>query len=197
MVPLFCLYIAFVVFCMLNIMTGIFVENANSLIAKDEDRMLMEHAVKRKEWAESVQRLFCKFGEGDSNEIDFDQFAARLEDERVVAYLEKIGLEVSNCTAKGLFATLDIDGDGVLDPGEFAVTLQHLHGPARSLDLYQMKQTQKKMGKHIQSLLKQLEEINSWLSQSGFYRLPQPGLSSVAVPNISAAATSKHLQPPC
>merc|ERR1712226_1729200 len=123
----------------------------------------MEHAAKRQEWAESVKRLFCKIGDNDEHVIDFEQFASRLEDEKVVAYLEKLGLEVSNCNAKGLFATLDIDGDGKLDPGEFAVTLQHLHGPARSLDLYQMKRSQKTMGKHLQTLLQQVEEINTML----------------------------------
>jgi Ca2+-binding EF-hand superfamily protein len=171
MVPLFAAYVAFVVFCVLNIMTGIFVENANSIISKDEDRMVLEHAEKRKQWADSVKRLFCRFDDDKANQITFEQFAARLEDDKVVAYLEKLGLEVSTCNKRGLFSVLDVDGDGTLDPGEFAVTLQHLHGPARSLDLYQVKRNQKDMHANVIQLMKGIEEISSRM-QYGMARPP-------------------------
>merc|ERR1712190_347578 len=51
---LFCLYISFAIFCVLNVVTGVFVENANTLIASDRHRMLMSQLKKRETWMNEV-----------------------------------------------------------------------------------------------------------------------------------------------
>jgi hypothetical protein len=158
---LFALYIAFVVFCMLNIMTGIFVENANQLMTKDEDSMMMEHAEERKRWTEAVRQLFCRFG--DNNEehaVDFDHFSAKLDDEHVQTYLGYLGVEFGGVSKRALFNTLDVDGDGQLDPEEFTTALQNLHGPARAVDLYMLKKSQKQILDCSEDVKRQLSEIS-------------------------------------
>merc|ERR1711971_843107 len=54
----FCLYIAFAVFCVLNIVTGIFVDNASKLTMVDEEMMLFNELEDRKRWVREIKRLF-------------------------------------------------------------------------------------------------------------------------------------------
>merc|ERR1739847_255721 len=46
----FCLYMAFSVFCVLNIVTGVFVENAVTMTAMDEQQMLLQEMSERRKW---------------------------------------------------------------------------------------------------------------------------------------------------
>merc|ERR1712151_454369 len=46
-----------------------------------------------------------------------------------------IGVQVESYSANGLFKLLDFDGDGALELDEFALALQQVHGPARSIDV--------------------------------------------------------------
>merc|ERR1711862_130553 len=57
---IFCLYVAFAMFCVLNIITGIFIESANKMAMQDDDHILLEELETRKEWHADVMRLFKK-----------------------------------------------------------------------------------------------------------------------------------------
>merc|ERR1711948_118026 len=54
----FATYIAFAVLCVLNIITGVFVENANQITAMDEDNLLIEDLSNRQRWLGDVKQLF-------------------------------------------------------------------------------------------------------------------------------------------
>merc|ERR1712113_1067003 len=54
----FTLYVAFAVLCVLNIATGVFVQKAFKTKMHDDDAMLVEDQMKRREWLEEVQFLF-------------------------------------------------------------------------------------------------------------------------------------------
>lgn len=54
----FSVYIAFAVLCVLNIVTGVFVENANRITQMDTDSMVMEELHMRQQWLVEVRRLF-------------------------------------------------------------------------------------------------------------------------------------------
>lgn len=136
---LFSIYIAFVIFCVLNIVTGIFVENANKLIINDEERMIIEDAEKRKRWVEEVQQIFTDSDQDCSGEINYQEFDAMLNDVRIQAYLHKLGVDWELYSTVGLFEQLDYDGSGTIDKTEFFLAMQNLHGPARSIDMNHVK----------------------------------------------------------
>merc|ERR1712194_316413 len=71
-------------------------------------------------------------GSGTLNEAEF---AEQLKDLRMQAWFRKIGVQVESYSAHGLFKLLDFDGDGCLELDEFALALQQVHGPARSIDV--------------------------------------------------------------
>lgn len=154
----FIFYISFAILCVLNIITGVFVENANRLTAKDDEMVLLENMEKRKVWFEEVAELFRAADKDGSGRLDGKEFAVKMKDYRMQAWLQKIGVQVESYSAEGLFALLDFDGDGWLDLDEFAVALQSVHGPARSIDLA-------KVNKDTRQLRKDMKELNFMCSQ--------------------------------
>lgn len=154
----FLFYISFAILCVLNIITGVFVENANRLTARDDEMVLLESMEKRKIWFEEVAELFRAADSDNSGRLDGEEFAAKMKDYRMQAWLQKIGVQVEAYSAEGLFALLDFDDDGWLDFNEFANALQSVHGYARSIDLA-------KVNKDTRQLRKDMKELNSMCSQ--------------------------------
>merc|ERR1719482_1510829 len=62
----FMIYIAFGLLCVLNVITGVFVENANSITREDEESVLLEVLEDKKRWIDDVARLM----EDVFNEVD-------------------------------------------------------------------------------------------------------------------------------
>merc|ERR1712039_997536 len=78
----FCVYIAFAVLCVLNIVTGVFVENATQITLRDEENMLMEELTHQKKWMAEVRSLFNDVDDDQSGEVEFREFANHLHDNR-------------------------------------------------------------------------------------------------------------------
>jgi hypothetical protein len=147
-------YIAFVQYALLNVITGIFVENAVGNAKKD----------KQDEMA-SLVRHFLKIvsGEHEGNEgvITYEEYRNHLESPWMQQYFEYIDVDPSD--AEFLFQLLDIDGNGEVGADEFLNGCMRCSGSARSLDLRQLtheyrKNTRKSMAMH-KSLEKKLDKI--------------------------------------
>lgn len=149
---LFCFYVAFAVLCVLNIITGVFVENANRTTAQDEEMVMMEQMELRKQWFEEVKELFNAADKDGSGKLDAAEFTVQMQDLRMQSWLRKIGVQVESYSATGLFQLLDFDGDGKLELDEFAMALQQVHGPARSIDLAKINMDTKQIRKDVQRL---------------------------------------------
>merc|ERR1712050_235802 len=89
----FALYVAFVVLCVLNIVTGIFVDNANRLSAQDEDNMVVNRLATKKAWLEEVHELFLKADSEGCGTLTFENFRTFIMDVRVPILLGKLGVE--------------------------------------------------------------------------------------------------------
>merc|ERR1712190_389210 len=89
----------------------------------------------RKKWFEEVKVLFQAADVDGSGTLSETEFTHQLRDLRMQAWFRKIGVQVESYSATGLFKLLDFDGDGVLELDEFALALQQVHGPARSIDV--------------------------------------------------------------
>jgi hypothetical protein len=149
---LYCLYIAFAVLCVLNIITGVFVENANRTTAADEDMVMMEQMELRRQWMEEVKKLFEEADKDGSGHLDAEEFTKQLKDYRMQAWFRKIGVQIESYSAAGLFALLDFDGDGRLDLDEFSMALLQVHGPARSIDVARISRETRVMRKEVKDL---------------------------------------------
>lgn len=173
---LFIFYVAFATLCVLNIITGVFVDNANKIATKDDDMIMMEQLEMRAAWFDEVKELFKEADVDNSGTVTEHEFAEKMQDLRVQAWLRKIGVQVESYSAEGLFKLLDFDGDGSLELEEFALALQSVHGTARSIDLQRVAREAKLLREDMVQLCD--------LCNTAFERL-MPGISKVKVHRTS------------
>mmetsp|Transcript_2374 Transcript_2374/g.4309 ORF Transcript_2374/g.4309 Transcript_2374/m.4309 type:complete len:607 (-) Transcript_2374:155-1975(-) len=153
----FMAYIAFACLCVLNIITGVFVENANRLTT--QEMMLMEQMESRRAWLQEVADLFNDFDmDGSGNLIDLE-FSSKLEDIRIKARFEKLGVPVDSTNSERLFELLDFDGDGRIDIDEFTEAMQSMKGQARSIDIAKIHSDTRQLRKAIGRLSGLCKEI--------------------------------------
>lgn len=131
----FILFISFSFFCMVNIVTGIFVENTQSQSQQDDEMIIFEEAAKRETWLRQVKELFDRCDFTGNGEITADAFEESINDMRMQVMLKNIGIDIFQINPRGLFRCLDFDNNGSVTINEFAEGLMRLHGQARSIDL--------------------------------------------------------------
>lgn len=157
---LYCTYIGFASLCVLNIVTGVFVDNANRIIQNDMEHMIMEEMETETKWKADVGNVFLKAaGVQDTGQSTKDvaltlhQFKNFIKDKAIQAYLRKMGLNVDNHNAKHLFSLLDFDQNGSLHLTEFVEGCSEVVGTARQLDIARLKYDSKAMRKQLAQIL--------------------------------------------
>lgn len=127
----FALYISFAVFCVLNIVTAVFVDHANQ-ICHDED--LRNH----KKFLLELRKVFMKADADGCGNLDYQEFANYLEDEQVQSYFRKLDLDVDTIGPRNLFNLLDAEDNGQIDADTFLHGVLKLKGSARSFDMFRL-----------------------------------------------------------
>lgn len=128
-VQLFQFYVGFCTFAVLNVMTGFFCESAIKSAEKDHENTLDN----RQEFRELLTDLFLKLDDGDG-QLTLAEFEKMFENETMQAFLETA--EITASDAWTLFASLDVDGDHLIDVDEFTKRCLSLRGGARSMDVF-------------------------------------------------------------
>eukprot|EP00929_Paragymnodinium_shiwhaense_P051451 TRINITY_DN25890_c0_g2_i1.p1 TRINITY_DN25890_c0_g2~~TRINITY_DN25890_c0_g2_i1.p1 ORF type:complete len:1165 (-),score=239.14 TRINITY_DN25890_c0_g2_i1:263-3757(-) len=118
-----CAYIAFAVFAMMNVVTGVFVESA--LATAKEDR--------ESEVRAQVRRLFRMSDTDDDGKITWEEFTYQLTMPGMDKYFSALDIDIGE--ARGLFLLLDTDESGEVDMEEFVLGCLRLRGPAKAIDL--------------------------------------------------------------
>lgn len=154
---LFAVYIAFAVFCVLNIVTGVFVENATKITQQNDTNAIMDELAIRDMWSEEVESLFRTADADASGELDWAEFEICLNEERVQKYFRRMGLSLDPESVYALFQLLDFDGDGTVDMHEFVEGCTHVHGNARSLDVVRLRHENRVMKGKIDEMQQFLE----------------------------------------
>merc|ERR1712048_1060034 len=98
---LFLLFITFAVFAVVNIVTGVFVENAIANNQSDRDIVVHEELEAKKSYLESMRNVFEEMDDDGTGYITIEEFESRLGDHRVIAYFNAMKLDVSD--ARTLF----------------------------------------------------------------------------------------------
>jgi Ca2+-binding EF-hand superfamily protein len=165
---LYCAYIAVAVFCVLNTVTGIFVEKANHIAKVDEDCRLWAELDKRKKWVREVKTLFKRADSKGEGFLDYEAFALQLQDVRVQEHLKALGLDVMTTDIQTLFELFDFDGGGTIEINEFATALQRLNGGASAVDVASMKFALKVANQHIVDIIGAMQSMGFKVPRSHF-----------------------------
>merc|ERR1712232_924420 len=123
MAPLFILYIAFCTLCLMNVVTGIFVETAMTHTIADQNIYITQ----------TVLDMFKKSELDEHGEITWESFRSKLDTEELQQMFRSINVDVAD--AKSLFKLVDNNGNGTVDPRELVDGWIRLRGAAKSLDL--------------------------------------------------------------
>eukprot|EP00927_Polykrikos_kofoidii_P038529 TRINITY_DN3291_c0_g1_i2.p1 TRINITY_DN3291_c0_g1~~TRINITY_DN3291_c0_g1_i2.p1 ORF type:complete len:576 (-),score=81.93 TRINITY_DN3291_c0_g1_i2:398-2125(-) len=129
----FIAYIAFVIFALINILTGIFVDRTIRHGKADHRQFLLEHV------QAAITRTSC-----DGN-VSWDDFQAHLQDPDIKLLFDEI--DVDQDDAHELFHLLDTNQTGKVDVDEFISGCMRLDGPAKAVDLAVLAEMHRRQGR--------------------------------------------------
>jgi len=133
---LFVVYMCFALFCVLNVMTGVFVENASRMTAADEEMCMMEELRARKDYVDTVSRLFSECDIDNSGNVNWEEFQACASDLHFQTCFKKLGIAIdTEAELRNVFHMLDFQNNGSVSVAEFANGIQMFSGGAKSIDV--------------------------------------------------------------
>merc|ERR1712032_81466 len=130
---IFLFFICVSIFAVVNIVTGVFVENAMHSAQKDKDTIVQDEVCEKQEYVKRIRGVFQDMDIDDRGEITLERFEDAVQDENMHAYLTFMGLDINE--VRTLFFLLDRDQTGCIDIEEFLVGCLRLKGEARGLDM--------------------------------------------------------------
>mmetsp|Transcript_39799 Transcript_39799/g.92087 ORF Transcript_39799/g.92087 Transcript_39799/m.92087 type:complete len:599 (+) Transcript_39799:61-1857(+) len=151
------IYVFFTLFCFINVITGIFVDNAKALSETEAIHQRSALALKRKIWVKKVLALFAQLDSGQEGDLSYEEFAAEIQDERVQDCFRHLGINVENHTVDELFDLFDRDADGNIDQAAFEQAIRQFHGAAKSIDIFKLRRETQKISKQVRSLLQVMD----------------------------------------
>eukprot|EP00927_Polykrikos_kofoidii_P006411 TRINITY_DN12597_c0_g1_i1.p1 TRINITY_DN12597_c0_g1~~TRINITY_DN12597_c0_g1_i1.p1 ORF type:complete len:712 (+),score=152.59 TRINITY_DN12597_c0_g1_i1:121-2256(+) len=119
---LFCAYIFFCVFALMNVVTGALVSQAMEASIAEQDAVLVKN----------VSLLFQK-GKLTTGDMTFQEFEGIIKLPEAVDVFKSINVDAAE--AGGLFRLIDTQAHGIVDFVEFVNGCLRLRGPAKSLEL--------------------------------------------------------------
>jgi len=145
---LFCFYIIFVLFGVMNVLTGVFVESATEVSKVDNDLFIQNQLATNASVMKQIEKLFRELDVDGSGTIEWEELANNLNDPRVQAYFTE--LQLDSMQAEGLFALLDQDDSGAVPIEEFMMGCLKLKGGAKTVDIAMVMYDQKRSSHLLQ-----------------------------------------------
>merc|ERR1719326_2776110 len=91
----FLLYIFFVVFGVLNVVTGAFVDTMRLVSQRDNDLVIEQELKKEVDFKTEIKAIFEEADVDESGTLSWDEFESHLQNERVRAYFTSLELDLS------------------------------------------------------------------------------------------------------
>jgi len=135
-------YTAIAVVVLMNLVTGIIVENAMETSKADHDHMASEKEAKRRKDINRLQRLFKTLDTDGSGTLSWDEFKHSFDDPEMNRYWAVLDFQEEDCAE--LFRLL-ADEDGEITPQEFLEALFRMSGAAQSKDVFRIQKMLEKL----------------------------------------------------
>lgn len=132
---IFLVFIGFVYFAVLNVVTGVFCQSAIESSQQDQETMVQAFLSNKKLYTGRFKHLFTTIDTDESGTITKDEFLNHINDVKVNAYFATLGLEPTD--AVNLFKMLDVndENDVGIDIEDFVDGCLRLKGAAKSCDV--------------------------------------------------------------
>lgn len=173
---LFLIYVAFTILAMLNVVTGIFVDNAFHFAQNQRNIAILKEIDRKDDYQKKIIQFFDAVDEDGSGEISVEEFTAVLEDPTLAAYFRVLEFDIDD--ARRFIDLIDTDKSGSLSVDEFLKGCQRFKGPAQAIDVHAVLQ-------EVRSIKEELLHSNVYDSDKG-QRNSFKRDSSVSEPDVSA-----------
>jgi len=151
-------YVAFMVFGMLNVLTGIFVEQAMAAMVNDKDNMIQTALEERESLIQTIRNVFKDSDIDGSGYVTQQEMDVLLENPELQAYIKAIGIDSTE--AKGLFVLLDDDASGTVCIDEFVTGFLRLKGGAKAVDMVTLMFENRKIFKKLNKVVQEVRMVN-------------------------------------
>jgi len=152
---LFLLFITFSIFAVVNIVTGVFVDNAMQSGRQDREVVVHEEIENKKDYLRSLQALFDRIDDDGDGTITKESLELALQDDNVQAFFAAMKLDVPDAVI--LFDLLDFDDSGEITIDEFLNGCYRLQGDASNIDTKIMQAEMKFLKDSVQHLTELLQ----------------------------------------
>mmetsp|Transcript_13312 Transcript_13312/g.33397 ORF Transcript_13312/g.33397 Transcript_13312/m.33397 type:complete len:612 (+) Transcript_13312:137-1972(+) len=133
-VTLFIGYISFAQFAVLNVLTGVFCQNAIDSAQHDQELVTATMLSNKQHYINSMKTLFSEFDLDGSGSLSVEEFMEHLNDENVKAYFDAMELDTSDIGL--LFTLMNSDNTNEeIDLDEFISGCMRLRGAAKAVDM--------------------------------------------------------------
>jgi len=164
----FTFFIIFVMFGLLNVLVGVFVQNTEAIAQVDKEFVIQEEMARKDSMMNQMRELFNEVDVDKSGTITWQELRVTLSDESMRAYFAMMEIETEE--AKGLFQLLDVDESGEVAIEEFIMGCMRLKGAAKSIDLasllYENKRLHHMLHRYMDSMSGRLSSIQAVIAQS-------------------------------
>ena len=154
---MFCLYIFFTTFALLNIITGVFVESSIASAQGDREEQIEVQMKDDDSVLSQLKALFYSTDSDRSGDLSMQEFEEHLRDERVRAHLQALGIDINE--AQEIFHLLDLDMSGSITIDEFAFGCMRMRGTAKSVDIATLIYENKKICARIELIRKHILQL--------------------------------------
>jgi len=154
-VALFAGYIILTQLAVLNVLTGVFCQNAIDSAQHDQDLVTQAMMAQKESYVNKIQEIFKSIDTDGSGTLTIQEFRRHLGSETIKAYFESLELDVSDVWT--LFKLIDTDEGNMIDLDEFVTGCMRLKGAAKCIDVAGMNQEQKWMSKRLTRFMKRTE----------------------------------------
>eukprot|EP00928_Gymnodinium_smaydae_P063054 TRINITY_DN4674_c0_g3_i1.p1 TRINITY_DN4674_c0_g3~~TRINITY_DN4674_c0_g3_i1.p1 ORF type:complete len:522 (+),score=79.58 TRINITY_DN4674_c0_g3_i1:119-1684(+) len=155
-------YILFTSLCMLNVIVGIFCQNAVEAFDQDKERVIEYRMLEHDRYVDMLTDLFNEWDVNGEGKISVETFLKNCEKKEVQALLQS--MEVDTKDAVVLFELLDAgegNGDGFLDLSEFVEGCITVRGTANAIHMEKAYAAQKTMQQTVSAVMKKVNAVYS------------------------------------
>eukprot|EP00930_Biecheleria_cincta_P001943 TRINITY_DN103019_c0_g1_i1.p1 TRINITY_DN103019_c0_g1~~TRINITY_DN103019_c0_g1_i1.p1 ORF type:complete len:613 (+),score=88.57 TRINITY_DN103019_c0_g1_i1:64-1839(+) len=157
LVILFCVYVGVTGFAILNLVTGIFCQNALESASADKDHQLLVHMSQMEAHSDTIRHIFEELDTDASGELTFAELQEKIGDERLASLWSSIDIDTQEVWT--LFSLMDTDRSGSIDIDEFMFGCLNLRGNAKAIHLAKIKREQKVAREMLNDLRLQIEAL--------------------------------------
>jgi len=182
------LYVIMTMFCMLNLLTGVFVSVSSEVQSRSSQ--IRQKINAEENFVRDMKDLFTALDTNNTGMLTPEEFSDCLQNDYVVAFLEGAGLTITDF--RTLFELLDYNHSGDVSIVDFIAGCARLRGPAKSMYLQKLLLQVAGLERSLEQLQRQLDSTARAAPQ--LRQQPQP--PPVQVAQRPVPGPQQHEGPP-